>query len=78
MRMRGMQIWTCWFRRELFGSARLLHESQVCGPDVMVLSGVGDLAPERPEPVDGVQNDRRIGVSDDAIWKEIDVSSTWT
>jgi len=45
---------------------------------VMVLSGVGDLAPERPEPVDGVQNDRRIGVSDDAIWKEIDVSSTWT
>jgi|ETNmetMinimDraft_3_1059899.scaffolds.fasta_scaffold465945_1 hypothetical protein len=63
MRMRGTPIWTCWFRRELLGSARLARGFQVWLP---------------LEPAGDVQNEGQIGFSDDAIWKEIGVHSKGT
>jgi hypothetical protein len=51
MRMRGTPIWTCWFRRELLGSARLARGFQVWLP---------------LEPAGGVRNDGQIGLNDDA------------
>jgi hypothetical protein len=44
--MHGTPTWTCWFRREPYGSARLLHEyricheSQVCVPDEALADGI--------------------------------------
>ena len=75
MRMRGTPTWTCSFRRAPHGSARLLHESPACAPDVMALPEVGDSAPGQGGDV---RNEEQIDFSDDAIWKEIGVSSKGT